>query len=83
MKRAAILYFAADFISLVGNSAIGLALPWLVLLRTGDAAAAGLVAAATAVPAFIAAQMLGALIALALMGWLLRDDTAIIRETRT
>jgi len=62
MKRAAILYFAADFISLVGNSAIGLALPWLVLLRTGDAAAAGLVAAATAVPAFIAAVVGGSLV---------------------
>ena len=62
MKRAAILYFAADFVSLVGNSAIGLALPWLVLLRTGDAAAAGLVAAATAVPAFIAAVVGGSLV---------------------
>jgi len=62
MKRAAVLYFAADFVSLVGNSAIGLALPWLVLLRTGDAAAAGLVAAATAVPAFVAAVAGGSLI---------------------
>ena len=62
MKRAAVLYFAADFVSLVGNSAIGLALPWLVLLRTGDAAAAGIVAAATAVPAFVAAVAGGSLI---------------------
>ena len=62
MKRAAVLYFAADFVSLVGNSAIGLALPWLVLLRTGDAAAAGLVAAATAVPAFVAAVVGGSLV---------------------
>jgi MFS family permease len=62
MKRAVVLYFAADFTSLLGNSAIGLALPWLVLLRTGDAAAAGLVAAATAAPAFLAAVLGGSLV---------------------
>lgn len=62
MKRAAVIYFAADFVSLVGNSAIGLALPWLVLIRTGDAAAAGVVAAATAIPAFVAAVAGGSLV---------------------
>jgi MFS family permease len=62
MKRAAALYFAADFTSLLGNSAIGLVLPWLVLVRTGDPAAAGLVAAASAAPGFIAAIAGGALI---------------------
>lgn len=61
MKRTALLWFAADFISLLGNAAIGLVLPWLVLIRTGDAAAAGLVAACTAVPALAAAVLGGSL----------------------
>ncbi|MDO7883035.1 MFS transporter [Salinibacterium soli] len=62
MRRSAVLYFAADFASLLGNSAIGLVLPWLVLVRTGDPAAAGLVAAASAAPGFVAAIVGGALI---------------------
>lgn len=62
MTRAATLYFAADFTSVLGNSAIGLVLPWLVLVRTGDPAAAGLVAAASAAPGFVAAIAGGALI---------------------
>ncbi len=35
------------------------------------------------VPAFIAAQCAGALLALALIGWLLRDDTACDRDATT
>jgi len=62
MSRAVILYFAADFTSLLGNTAIGLTLPWLVLLRTGDASAAVIVAAATAAPAFLAAVLGGSLV---------------------
>ena len=62
MRRAVVLYFAADATSLLGNAAIGLTLPWLVLLRTGDASAAGIVAAATAAPAFIAAVLGGSLV---------------------
>ena len=62
MSRAVILYFAADFTSLLGNTAIGLTLPWLVLLRTGDASAAGIVAAAAADPAFLAAVLGGSLV---------------------
>ena len=61
MRRPVVSYFAADLLSLLGNSAIGLALPWLVLLRTGDAAAAGLVSASTAVPALLAALVGGSL----------------------
>ena len=61
MKRPVVSYFAADLLSLLGNSAIGLALPWLVLLRTGDAAAAGLVSASTAAPALLAALVGGSL----------------------
>lgn len=62
MNRAVVLYFAADFTSLLGNAAMSLTLPWLVLARTGDAAAAGIVAAATAAPAFVAAVVGGSLI---------------------
>ena len=62
MKRAVVLYFAADTLSMIGNTAIGLALPWLVLLRTGEPSAAGIVAAATAVPAFLAAVLGGSLV---------------------
>lgn len=62
MRRAVLLYFAADVTSLLGNAAIGLSLPWLVLLRTGDASAAGIVAAATAAPAFLAAVFGGSLV---------------------
>lgn len=62
MGRPALLYFAADFTSLLGNAAMALTLPWLVLARTGDAAAAGLVAFATATPAFLAAVLGGSLV---------------------
>lgn len=56
------LFFAADFTSLLGNAAIGLVLPWLVLSRTGDAAAAGLVAALSALPGVVSAIVGGSLI---------------------
>jgi hypothetical protein len=36
-----IRYLLADALSLFGNAVAGVALPWLVLVRTGDAAAAG------------------------------------------
>lgn len=49
------MYLAASAASLFGNSAISIVLPWLVLERTGDPAAAGLVAAVSAVPSAIAA----------------------------
>ncbi len=62
MGRSGLLFFAADFTSLFGNSAIGLVLPWLVLTTTGDAAAAGLVAALSALPGFVAAILGGSLI---------------------
>jgi MFS family permease len=62
MGGVALRYFAADFASLLGNAAMALTLPWLVLARTGDAAATGLVAFATATPAFLAAVIGGTLI---------------------
>lgn len=52
------LLLIADASSLFGNSAIAIVLPWLVLARTGDPAAAGLVATISALPA-IAATLVG------------------------
>ncbi|ASO23013.1 MFS family permease [Actinoalloteichus hoggarensis] len=62
MKRIVVLFLGADFASLLGNSVIAVALPWLVFQRTGDAAATGTVAAVTAVPALLAAFFGGLLI---------------------
>ena len=49
------LYLIASATSLFGNASIAIVLPWLVLVRTGDPAVAGLVAAASAVPSALAA----------------------------
>ncbi len=62
MPRPVVTFFASDFLSLLGNAAVVLVLPYLVLLRTGDAAAAGIVAATSAVPGFVAAVVGGALV---------------------
>src|SRR5690625_1736686 len=48
--------------SALGNSIAGIVWPWIVLERTGDPAAAGLVAAAVAVPSVIFASLGGYLI---------------------
>ena len=48
--------------SALGNSVAGIVWPWIVLERTGDPAAAGLVAAAVAVPSIIFAFLGGYLI---------------------
>lgn len=53
MTRHAVLYLAASALSLLGNSVVAVALPLLVLLRTGSATSAGTVALATAVPAVL------------------------------
>lgn len=47
-------YLLADALSLLGNAVAAVAVPWLVLSRTGDAAAAGLVAAVATVPMLLA-----------------------------
>lgn len=57
-----IRYLLADALSLLGNAVAAVALPWLVLVRTGDAAAAGVIAAATAVPMLLAAVVGGLMI---------------------
>lgn len=55
-------YLLAGALSLLGNAIAAIALPWLILVRTGDAATAGLVAAASAAPMLVAALAGGALV---------------------
>ncbi len=74
-RRGVLWLEPATFISGVGNGITSVALPWLVLERTGSAAAAGLVAAATAVPLVLVALFSGT--AVDLFG---RRRTAIISD---
>lgn len=53
MPRVALTYLASYALSLLGNSIIAIALPLLVLLRTGSALAAGTLSLATALPAVL------------------------------
>ena len=57
-----ILLQVANFTSGVGNSIVMIALPWLVLVRTDSPAAAGLVAALSALPALVMAPVAGWLV---------------------
>ncbi|GAA2693401.1 MFS transporter [Actinosynnema pretiosum subsp. pretiosum] len=50
-----IRYLLSHALSMLGNSVAAVALPWLVLVRTGDAAVAGLIAAVSALPVLVAA----------------------------
>lgn len=56
------LYLAADVLSLLGNAVAFIALPWLVLVRTGDVALAGTIAAVSAIPAILSAVVGGVLV---------------------
>ncbi|MEJ3655375.1 MFS transporter [Actinomycetes bacterium KLBMP 9759] len=56
------VYAAAECLSFFGNAAIQIVLPWLVLLRTGDPAAAGLVAGVAGVAQVLATFSVGRLI---------------------
>ncbi len=56
------IYASAETFSLFGNAAIQVALPWLVLQRTGDPVAAAAVAAATAIAQLVATVAVGPLI---------------------
>lgn len=49
-SRFILLLQASNLLSGIGNGITGVALPWLILERTGSPAAAGVVAAATALP---------------------------------
>lgn len=55
-------YLLSHALSLLGNSVAAVALPWLVLVRTGDAAVAGMIAAVSALPMLVAAVAGGLLI---------------------
>jgi MFS family permease len=55
----------STFASGVGNGIVAVAFPWLVLERTGSATAAGLVAAAGAVPLVLSSLLSGTLVDLA------------------
>jgi MFS family permease len=57
-----LLLEAANLASGVGNAIVMLTIPWLVLERTGSAASAGLVAAASALPAILVAPLVGWLV---------------------
>lgn len=60
--RIAPLYLLGAALSLFGNAAITIVLPWLVLSRTGDPSAAGLVAAAAGIASVPATFFSGRLI---------------------
>lgn len=61
-RRPMLLLETATFMSGVGNGIASVALPWLILERTGSAAAAGVVAAATALPLLFTALLSGTVI---------------------
>jgi MFS family permease len=57
-----VLLELAVLLSALGNGVAFVVFPWLVLQRTGNAAAAGVVAAATAVPAIVTSLFAGTVI---------------------
>jgi MFS family permease len=61
-RRPLVGLLLSTTLSGVGNAVVAVAVPWLVLERTGSAAAAGLVGAAAIVPVVISAVFGGALI---------------------
>jgi MFS family permease len=61
-RSTAPLFLLAEFTSSLGNAAIGITLPWLVLQRTGEASITGLVAGVAAAPAVVAAVVGGQLV---------------------
>jgi MFS family permease len=63
-RRAAplVLLESATLLSGAGNGVATVALPWLVLERTGSATAAGVIAAATALPLLISSLFAGTLV---------------------
>lgn len=74
-RRSLVFLESATFVSGVGNGITSVALPWLVLERTGSAAMAGVVAAATAVPLIVTALVSGTVVDL--VG---RRRTAIVSD---
>jgi len=62
MNPAALLYLSSYALSLLGNSIAAIALPLLVLQTTGSLLSTGVLAAATAIPAFFAGLFGGVVI---------------------
>ncbi|MFS0714519.1 MFS transporter [Microbacterium sp. 2P01SA-2] len=62
MRIAPVAYLASYFLSLLGNSVAAVALPLIVLQSTGSVLGAGILAAATAVPAVVAGLFMGVVI---------------------
>ncbi len=62
MRRLVPVYLGSFFLSMLGNSVAAVALPLVMLQSTGSAMDAGIVAAATAVPAVLAGIFMGSLI---------------------
>jgi MFS family permease len=57
-----VLHQAANLVSGIASALVLVAIPWLVLERTGSAASAGLVGAMTGVPGIVVAPLVGALV---------------------
>ena len=57
-----LLLESATALSGIGNGVVIVALPWLILERTGNAAVAGLIAACTAIPLLLASIFAGSLV---------------------
>ncbi|MGW4498699.1 MFS transporter [Micromonospora sp. NPDC004336] len=70
-----LLVEAATLLSGIGNGVATVALPWLVLERTGSATAAGVVAAATALPLLLSSLVSGTVVDL-----LGRRRTALVSD---
>jgi MFS family permease len=64
-----VLLEMAVLLSALGNGVAFVVFPWLVLQRTGSAAAAGVVAAATAVPAIVTSLFAGTVIDVVGVRW--------------
>lgn len=62
MRIVPVAYLASHFLSLLGNSVAAVALPLIVLQSTGSVLGAGIIAAATAVPAVLAGLFMGVVI---------------------
>ncbi|MEU4830909.1 MFS transporter [Streptosporangium sp. NPDC023615] len=62
MRRVPLIYLASYVLSLLGNSIAAVALPLIVLQTTGSVLSAGILSAATAVPAFAAGLVMGVVI---------------------
>lgn len=62
MRLSPLAYLSSYVLSLLGNSIAAIALPLIVLQTTGSALGAGVVAAATAIPAVVAGLAMGVVI---------------------